>query len=73
MPSQQNSTFLTLMSVFFSQIKKIEKTAPEVYQNIQTYSKKNNSQILQWCYFSSINVRKQLYNHKKSIVEGKII
>ena len=64
MPSQQKIVLVLLMlfcyQLSFSQIKKTEKDSSEVYQNIQTYSKKNKfTKFLYGAIFKSINARKK--------------
>ncbi|WP_198554618.1 hypothetical protein [Flavobacterium sp. ALD4] len=81
MPSQQKIVLVLLMlfcyQLSFSQIKKTEKDSSEVYQNIQTYSKKNKfTKFLYGTIFKSINARKKkqvVKPQKRVAVEGKII
>jgi hypothetical protein len=81
MSSQQKIVlFLSMLfccQLSFSQIKKTEKDSSEVYQNIQTYSKKNKfTKFLYGAIFKSKNARKKkqvVQPQKRLAVEGKII
>jgi len=81
MPSQLKIVLFILMlfcyQLSFSQIKKTEKDSLEVYENIQTYSKKNKfTRFLHTIIFEPINSKKKkqaVKPQKKLIVEGKII
>lgn len=81
MPSQPKIVLFILIlfcyQLSFSQIKKTEKDSLEVYENIQTYSKKNKfTRFLHTIIFEPINSKKKkqvVKPQKKLVVEGKII
>jgi hypothetical protein len=82
MQSQQKIVLLILMffccQISFSQIKKTEKDSTDVYQSLQTYSKKNKfTRFLHSVIFEPINSKKKKQvikrPQKKRSVEGKII
>lgn len=82
MRSQQKIVLFILMAfccqLSFSQIKKTEKDSIDIYQNIQTYSKKNKfTRFLHKAIFEPINSKKnkiQVIQPQKIVTaEGKII
>jgi hypothetical protein len=81
MPSHLKIVLFILMvfcyQLSFSQIKKTEKDSSDVYQNIQTYSKKNKfTKFLHGVIFKSNNSKKKkqaVIPTKKTSYEGKVI